>query len=204
MENRRTSLTERLSWSGRALSASGRASATILQSHDIPRHAQQRHGPRRQQEGTKKAHPEVCVMIQTACLRVRAPGGLHVPGSAARGRLALRGRRVRTAHPPGWCAEGTATAALGRRCPAEGIDVSVAALVTYAGYGPVAQRERASLAWKRSGVRFPSGPPMRQAERPSGRFSTSGALPSMVEQHGLRRAGAICPLPRYGRGHGSG
>src|SRR6266487_1514473 len=28
-------------------------------------------------------------------------------------------------------------------------------LVEWTGHGPVAQRERASLAWKRSGVRFP-------------------------------------------------
>src|SRR5688572_32169861 len=38
-------------------------------------------------------------------------------------------------------------------------------------HGPVAQRERASLAWKRSGVRFPSGPPRPHREGPRGPFS---------------------------------
>ena len=52
----------------------------------------------------------------------------------------------------------------------EGIDVGMAALLRCVGYGPVAQRERASLAWKRSGVRFPSGPPKHHFAVPTGFF----------------------------------
>jgi hypothetical protein len=70
----------------------------------------------------------------------------------------------------------------------------------------VAQRERASLAWKRSGVRFPSGPPTRQHERPSGRFSSSG--PVHAERHNRSLAVDHArfvvdrQIPRSAHGHG--
>src|SRR5688500_9952787 len=64
-------------------------------------------------------------------------------------------------------------------------------------HGPVAQRERASLAWKRSGVRFPSGPP--RLSLTGNETSRSGAPPAVASSPLVRHDIPVTyrPLDRF-------